>query len=132
MDRFDDAACRVLGVGRTDLRALNLLEHGPLSAGEITTRLGLTTGSVTLLVDRLVSAGYVSRHHPPDDRRRTVVQLEPATYRAFAEVYRPLGIRVAAAEAALDPTQRAASSVVLTVLTKAFTVRGRELNTGQD
>ena len=132
MDRFDDAACRVLRVGRTDLRALNLLEHEPLTAGEIATRLGLTTGSVTLLVDRLVRAGYVARHHPPDDRRRTVVQLKPATYQAFAEVYRPLGMRVAAAEAALDPTHRAASAVVLSVLTEAFTVRGGELSADQD
>ena len=30
MDRFDEAACGALGLGRSDLRALNLLEHGPL------------------------------------------------------------------------------------------------------
>ena len=29
MDLFDEAACRALGIGRSDLRALNLLEHGP-------------------------------------------------------------------------------------------------------
>lgn len=42
MDLFDEAAAGKLGVGRSDLRALNLLEHGPLSPGELAKRLGLT------------------------------------------------------------------------------------------
>ncbi|HXV92159.1 MAG TPA: MarR family transcriptional regulator, partial [Pseudonocardia sp.] len=56
MDLFDEAAARALGVGRSDLRALNLLEHGPLGATALAGRLGLSRPSVTALVDRLEAA----------------------------------------------------------------------------
>jgi predicted ArsR family transcriptional regulator len=42
MDLFDENAAHALGIGRSDLRALNLLEHGPLSAAALADRLGLT------------------------------------------------------------------------------------------
>lgn len=96
MDRFDDAAARALGIARSDLRALNMLEHGPVAAGEVATALGLSTSSVTALVDRLVKAGYVTREAVPDDRRKVMVRLEPATYAAFARVYAPCGRAVGA------------------------------------
>ena len=35
MDLFDEAACGHLGLGRSDLRALNLLEHGPVGASAL-------------------------------------------------------------------------------------------------
>ena len=91
LDGFDEAAGRALGLGRSDLRALNLLEHGPLSAGELGVRLGLTSGSVTVLVDRLIKAGFVTRQPGATDRRIVHVHLEPATYAAFARVYAPCG-----------------------------------------
>lgn len=120
MERFDAAACRALGVGRSDLRALNLLEAGPLAAGEIGDRLGLTSGSVTALIDRLERAGLVSRRHPDEDRRRVLVRLEPATYAAFAAVYAPLGARVAAAAASLTEEQRSTATDALARITAAF------------
>jgi DNA-binding MarR family transcriptional regulator len=95
VDAFDDAAARTLGVARSDLRALNLLEHGPLAAGEMGARLGLTSGSMTAPVDRLVKAGYVVRRPGEGDRRKVVVHLEPATWAAFARVYGPCGRAVA-------------------------------------
>jgi hypothetical protein len=62
MDLFDELAARRLGLGRSDLRALNLLEHGPVSAAALADGLGLTRTSVTALVDRLVLAGYATRN----------------------------------------------------------------------
>ncbi|MEM9748366.1 MAG: MarR family transcriptional regulator [Actinomycetota bacterium] len=91
MDAFERAAGQVLDINRSDLHALNALEHGPLSHGDLAVRLGLTAGSVTTLVDRLVRAGYVERRPDPSDRRRSEVALTPATYQAFARVYRPCG-----------------------------------------
>ena len=86
MDLFDEQAAAHLGVNRTDLRALNLLEHGPLAAGQISDRLHLTSGSVTTLVDRLLAHGYVTRQTDPENRRRVIVELHPDTYAAFAQV----------------------------------------------
>jgi len=120
MDLFDEGAARHLGLGRSDLRALNLLEHGPLSAAVLADRLGLTRTSVTALVDRLVHAGFASRSPDPHDRRSIRIELEPATWRAFAEVYRPLGQRVQAATASLEPRDRDTVVAALTTLQRAF------------
>ncbi len=103
LDRFDDAASRELGAGRSDLRALDLLEDGPLTAGALASRLGLSSGSVTALVDRLVAARDVERNPDPSDRRRVVVGLRPATWQAFARVDGPCGRTVAEVGDALPP-----------------------------
>ena len=50
-----------------------LSETGPITAGELGRRVGLTTGSVTALVDRLESAGYVKRERHPKDRRSIMI-----------------------------------------------------------
>lgn len=106
MDLFDEQACRHLGVGRSDLRALNLLEDGPLSSGVLAERLALTRAAVTSLVDRLERSGYVTRTADPTDRRTVLVELRPQTWAAFAAVYRPLGERVQEATDGLSKAQR--------------------------
>jgi DNA-binding MarR family transcriptional regulator len=125
--RFDDAACAAFGVGRTDLRALNLMEDGPVTAGELATRLGLTSGTVTVLIDRLVEHGYVSRAKAPGDRRKVLVGLEPTTYAAFARIYAPCGQAVAAATAQMSEQQRAAARRALTLITTAVTEQEEHL-----
>lgn len=129
LGRFDDAASKALGIGRTDLQALNLMEHGPVTAGQIAERLGLTSGTVTVLVDRLVKHGYAAREHDPDDRRRVLVRLEPATYAAFARTYAPCGRAVAEATAGLTERQRSATRQALAVITTAVTTQERDLRT---
>ncbi len=120
MDLFDEAACVALGVGRSDLRALNLLEHGRLTASALARQLHLTRPAVTALVDRLAAAGFVERVAVAGDRRATAVALTPATWTAFARVYRPLGERVRAAVASLPPDEQAAVGTGLGVLGAAF------------
>lgn len=120
MDRFDEAACVRLGLGRSDLRALNLLEHGPLGASVLARGLGLTRPAVTALIDRLVEAGYVVRVAVPGDRRATGVELQPATWKAFAQVYRPLGEQVWAATTDLSPGEQQAVVDAMTAMTTAF------------
>jgi len=120
MDQFDEAACGVLGLGRSDLRALNLLEHGPLGASVLAARLGLTRPAVTALIDRLAEAGYVARVAVAGDRRATAVELQPATWKAFALVYRPLGERVWAATAELPESDRRAAVAAIGAMSSAF------------
>src|SRR5690349_10021434 len=120
MDRFDEAACAALGLGRSDLRALNLLEHGPLAASVLAQRLGLTRPAVTALIDRLVGAGYVRRVPVPGDRRAIGVELMPATWSAFARVYRPLGEHVGAATAHLAEPERQATAAAMRSIAAAF------------
>jgi DNA-binding MarR family transcriptional regulator len=59
-----------------------------MSAGELAKSLGLTTGAITSVIDRLERAGIVRRVADPKDRRKVVVELVPehlaATYRVYA------------------------------------------------
>lgn len=120
MDRFDEAAAAMLGLGRSDLRALNLLEHGPLGASVLAQRLGLTRPAVTALIDRLTEAGFVARVAVPGDRRATAVELQPATWKAFAGVYRPLGEQVWAATTDLAEGERQAVVAAMAAMASAF------------
>jgi DNA-binding MarR family transcriptional regulator len=55
---------------------LNLLQlDGPLPAGTLAARLGLTKGATTRAIDRLVEAGLATREVDPDDRRVVRVGL---------------------------------------------------------
>lgn len=125
--RFDAAACAAFGVGHTDLRALNLMEHGPVTAGHIASELGLTSGTVTVLVDRLVHHGYASRRAAPDDRRKVLVGLEPATYAAFSRIYAPCGQAVAAATAQMSERQRRAAQQALHLVREAVLNQEQQL-----
>jgi DNA-binding MarR family transcriptional regulator len=120
IDAFDEAASAGLGVGRSDLRALNLLEDGPLTASSLAERLILTRPAVTALVDRLVAAEFVERVAVPGDRRATAVALRPATWEAFARVYLPLGRRVHSAVDLLPTAEQAAMSASLDLLSRVF------------
>lgn len=93
-DRFDHAVAERLGMSRNDLRCLNLLEHGPLGPGEIGRRLGLSSGAVTALVDRLEAGGFARRSADPNDRRAVRVEATPAVYAALAGLYKRLAAEV--------------------------------------
>ncbi|MEU5877754.1 MarR family transcriptional regulator [Spirillospora sp. NPDC047279] len=56
-----------------------------LTMGELAERLILTSGGMTRLVDRLETAGLVSRHQAPGDRRRQLVALTEAGRDKLAE-----------------------------------------------
>jgi DNA-binding MarR family transcriptional regulator len=108
-DRFDHAVCQRLGIARSDLRCLNLLEDGPLGLGEVGRRLGLSSGSVTALVDRLAAAGLARRVGDPADRRAARVEVTPAAYAALAESYRRLAEEVGERFADYRPGELTAS-----------------------
>ncbi|MEE4205977.1 MAG: MarR family transcriptional regulator [Erythrobacter sp.] len=91
IDRFDVEAAGRLGLGRNDWRALRLLvEGGAQAPREIGAALGLTSGSITTLIDRLEARGLVQRQSDPADRRALVIQPRPAARRAMAQAYAPL------------------------------------------
>ena len=125
VDAFEEAACAALGVGRSDLRALNLLEHGPLGPSALADALGLSRAAVTALLDRLEAAGYVVRTPAPGSRRAVQVHLQPATWAAFARVYRPIGERVRSVGDGLGEDERRVAAAVLDTLAGTFDeVRG--------
>jgi DNA-binding MarR family transcriptional regulator len=93
-DFSEERVASLLGIGRSDLRAVNLLESGPVSQADIARRLGLSRASVTALIDRLESHGLVRRTSHSTDRRVTLVELLPQAWERLAMAYRPLGMSV--------------------------------------
>jgi DNA-binding MarR family transcriptional regulator len=89
--RFDAIAAAELGIHLSDLRCVNALENGPLGAGAIGERLGLTSGSVTALIGRLEKAGFVVKTRSVDDARQIEVQLQPCFYQQADAIYARLG-----------------------------------------
>src|SRR5262245_581834 len=85
---FHQAVADRLGMNITDHKCADTLSRtGPITAGELAQRTGLTTGAITGVIDRLERAGFVRRVRDPHDRRRVIV--EPVVKR-MARVIGPL------------------------------------------
>jgi len=68
------ATAAAVGLNSTDFSCLNLLAlSGPLTAGQLAERTGLTTGATTRMIDRLEQGRFVRRERDPADRRRVIV-----------------------------------------------------------
>ena len=77
----------LLGVGPSESQALSyLLARGPMGQTELANILGVTSGSMTVLIDRLVERDYVERVPHPTDRRRVVVNVSACGEKALEEV----------------------------------------------
>jgi DNA-binding MarR family transcriptional regulator len=94
LDTVDVRVAERLGLHRNDLRGLNLLEHGPLSAMDLGAGLDLTSGAVTALIDRLERAGFVQRQRSSLDRRSVQVHLKPEAFSRIALLYRDVAAAV--------------------------------------
>lgn len=91
-----DVAQRI-GLGGSDTQFVGLLgRHGPLTPGRLAALSGLTTGTVTGVIDRLERAGFVRRARDPDDRRKVIVTPVPEAMVGLAEHYREHGEHLAA------------------------------------
>jgi DNA-binding MarR family transcriptional regulator/heme-degrading monooxygenase HmoA len=73
---FNHAVAQRAGLGSSDAQFMTLLQvHGPLTPGRLAELSGLTTGSVTGVLDRLERGGFVQRTRSEGDRRKVLVQL---------------------------------------------------------
>jgi DNA-binding MarR family transcriptional regulator len=86
----------IFGLHKTDLESLDLiyLKGGACSAGELAKATGLTSGSTTALIDRLVRAGYVVREDDPNDRRRQIVRIQSNAIKPIQAVYAPMQVEM--------------------------------------
>jgi DNA-binding transcriptional ArsR family regulator len=92
MQLLGAASADRIGINVTDLNCLNILAlGGRMTAGDLARRTGLTTASITGVLDRLEEAGFVRRERDPDDRRRVIVRLDAARgMRDVAPVFAPV------------------------------------------
>ncbi|MEM7672404.1 MAG: MarR family transcriptional regulator [Verrucomicrobiota bacterium] len=91
IDSFDAIIAQKVSISRNDLRCLNLLEKEPLLSKQIAEKLGLTSGSVTALQDRLEKRRLIRRKPHPEDRRAILVELTPTAHAQLGSLYRMMG-----------------------------------------
>jgi DNA-binding MarR family transcriptional regulator len=88
---FDNLAAERLGLNGTDLHCINIIENADgLTAGDLASQAGLTTGAVTGVVDRLERAGYARRVPDPVDRRRVKLEVTPKFYARADKIWGPV------------------------------------------
>ena len=84
-----------IGLSATEFEAVDIITNNqPVSAGQLATFCGLTTGAVTGLVDRLERAGFVRRKSDPGDRRRVLLEhvQVPHIESKVRQLYQPIAV----------------------------------------
>ncbi|MEU2055649.1 MarR family winged helix-turn-helix transcriptional regulator [Streptomyces bungoensis] len=85
---FHSAVAAKQGLNATEEKTLDYLQRqGPLTAKELAELTGLAPASVTGLLDRLETKGFVRRVRHPTDRRRVLVELNEEKLAEFAEFF---------------------------------------------
>jgi MarR family transcriptional regulator, organic hydroperoxide resistance regulator len=85
---FNTQTAEKVGLGLTDLQVLNILQlYGPSTPGRLASWTGLSSGGVTVALDRLEKAGYIRREPNPNDRRSLLIALVSSRMRKLATMY---------------------------------------------
>ncbi|HET9552412.1 MAG TPA: MarR family transcriptional regulator [Anaeromyxobacteraceae bacterium] len=128
VDLFQQVAADRLGLNRTDLGVLSLLDaRGPLTPGQLAEATGLTTGAVTGVADRLEKAGYVRREPDPDDRRRVIVTLLRDRLDRILRLHEPLHQALHALDSRLAPAEKRLVAGYIKEAAAAFLSESRRL-----
>jgi len=95
------------GLGLTDFATLEALMHkGPLTIGEIQSKVPLALGSMTAVVDRLERRGLILRTPSPDDRRAKVLKLSLKGRTAVKDAFSRHAADLESAMAVLTPREK--------------------------
>jgi DNA-binding MarR family transcriptional regulator len=85
---FNHAASASLGLGASDSQFLTLLQtRGAMTPGQLAEASGLTSGTVTGVIDRLEKAKLVRRERDGGDRRKVLVVLMADAVDRLAPIY---------------------------------------------
>ncbi|MDN3697522.1 MarR family transcriptional regulator [Vibrio genomosp. F6] len=76
MSSWEHSVVRETGYSLAQVHTIEVLgNHGHLRMKELANKLGITTGTLTVQVDKLVSANLIERLTDPEDGRAIVVSL---------------------------------------------------------
>ncbi len=85
---FNTQAAEKAGLGLTDMQLLHMLQlYGPSTPSRLAAWTGLSSGGVTVALDRLEKSGYLRRAPNPEDRRSLLITLVPGRLRKIAAMY---------------------------------------------
>jgi MarR family transcriptional regulator, organic hydroperoxide resistance regulator len=85
---FNARAAESVGMSLTDMQMLHMLQlYGPATPGKLAASTGLSSGGVTVALDRLEKAGFIRREPNPVDRRSLLIKIIPARLHKLAGKY---------------------------------------------
>lgn len=88
LDLMDQAIADRLRMNRTDAQCMDLISRfGPMTAGELADRIGLTAGAITAVLDRLERGRWIRRVHDTVDRRRVMISVGQAQHEKMAPIF---------------------------------------------
>ena len=88
---FQAAVADQLGVPVNDLHCLNLVTAGLAGTPtQLAERMGMTTGAVSKMLDRMEAQRLIRREHDPHDRRRITVHTRPDRADELTALYQPM------------------------------------------
>ena len=100
---FSQAVAERVGMHQTDIETMDLLNTlGPMTAGELSDRTGLTSGATTRLIDRLERVGYVRRCSDAADRRCVIIEPVHENLAKLGALFQPMADGMAELWSKLD------------------------------
>jgi DNA-binding MarR family transcriptional regulator len=77
-----------LGLTMTDVQVISVLQlYGPSTPTRLGAATGLSSGGITVALDRLEKAGYIRRQPNPSDRRSLLIALVPSALAKLAKFF---------------------------------------------
>lgn len=131
-DQIGHSFAGLHGLTANDFRALLQImvaesAGAPLTAGELSKRMGTSGAAITYLVERMIASGHVLRDSDPDDRRKVLLRVADHGMAVGREFFSPLAEHTHDALAGLPDSDLAAAHRVFTALTEAMGIFGSRL-----
>lgn len=121
---YHQAVARYLKLHITDHKCLDiLLGMGTTTAGQLAEWMGLTTGAITSVINRLENAGFVRRAKDANDLRIVIVEPNYENLRAVQEVFAPLIDAMTELHARYSPAEQ---QVILDYLEQSRQILARQ------
>ncbi|MBJ7386976.1 MAG: MarR family transcriptional regulator [Mycolicibacterium sp.] len=109
----------------SDFRALlhvvaSETEGAPLAASDLRSRLNVSAGAITYIIDRLVKAGHVRRDADPSDRRKVILRFSQQGFDLCRSYFEPIQTGYTHALARVSEHDLAVAEAVLDALVVAM------------
>jgi DNA-binding MarR family transcriptional regulator len=119
-----------LRLNETDITALRFIVNAErdsraVSPKDLAAHLAISSASTTVLVDRLVASGHISRARHPSDGRAVVLTATPETHADMRETFGDMHNRMMAVAERLDPNEARIVTTFLEQMTAAVSPEGK-------
>ena len=121
LSSWEQAVVRDTPITLSQMHTLEILgQQSPLRMKELAAKMGVTTGTLTVNVDRLTKQGLVTRIPHETDRRSILVALTPAGEELYREHHEHHLHLTRELQAALTPDETRQFAAILSKLTQAL------------